>query len=294
MNHARLLLTVLRPHQWLKNLLILLPVLAAHRLSWEPLLVAVLAFASFSLCASGGYVLNDLLDVGADRLHSRKRSRPFASGALSLRTGVLMLLASWAVGFGTAALLLPGEFVVVVTIYLIATAAYSLKLKREPVLDVMVLAGLYVIRVVAGGVAGAIPVSTWLLAFALFVSLSLAFLKRFIEVVEYKSKGDGSENVPGRGYRRDDAPWLHSGGISAAYLAAVVLAIYVNNADVARLYAHPERLLLICPVILYWATRTWLRAHRQQMHDDPVVAIALDPATYVIAGISALVVLSAV
>jgi 4-hydroxybenzoate polyprenyltransferase len=195
-------------------------------------------------------------------------------------------------GFGTAALFLPGAFVLVLAIYLITTAAYSTRLKREPVLDVMVLAGLYVIRVLAGGVAGQIPVSTWLLAFTLFVSLGLAFLKRFIEVREYTDKA-GVE-IPGRGYRADDATWLHSAGLSSSYLATVVLAIYANNADIARLYSHPERLLLICPVLLYWATATWLKAHRRQMHDDPVVAVALDPVTYVIGVIVAVVVLSAV
>jgi 4-hydroxybenzoate polyprenyltransferase len=294
MSHARLLLRVLRPHQWLKNLLVFVPVLAGHRLNQDTGLAAALAFVSFSLCASGGYVLNDLLDADLDRRHVRKRNRPFASRDLSIRTGVFLVMAAWAAGFGLAASFLPGAFAGIVAIYLVCTGAYSLRLKREPVLDVMILAGLYVIRVIAGGVAVAVPVSTWLLAFTLFISLSLAFLKRFSEVIDYKPKSDGSANVPGRGYTPDDAPWLHSGGISAAYLAAVVLAIYVNNADVAHLYAHPERLLLICPVLLYWATRTWLRAHRRLLHDDPVVAVALDPATYVIAAISAVLVLSAV
>ncbi len=211
---------------------------------------------------------------------------------LPIIAGVFLVLATWIIGFGLAALFLSGSFVVVVGIYLMTTAAYSIRLKREPVLDVMVLAGLYVIRVLAGGMAGSIPVSTWLLAFTLFVSLSLAFLKRFIEVSEHQGKG--IVEVPGRGYRTDDAAWLHSAGLSSAFLATVVLAIYANNADIVRLYSHPERLLLICPLLLYWATRTWLKAHRHEMHDDPVVAVALDPVTYVIAAIAAAVALSAV
>lgn len=286
------LLKALRPHQWLKNLLIFVPVLAAHTLNRETGLIAALAFASFSLCASGGYVLNDLLDVTADRLHARKRARPFASGQLSISTGVFLVLATWIAGFGTAVVFLPRAFVLIVAIYLMTTAAYSIRIKREPVLDIMVLAGLYVIRVLAGGVAGGIPVSTWLLAVTLFVSLSLAFLKRFIEISEHQ--GQGVVEVSGRGYRTDDAAWLHSVGLSSAFLATVVLAIYANNADIVRLYSHPERLLLICPLLLYWASRTWLKAHRHEMHDDPVVAVALDPVTYVIAAIGAAVVLSAV
>jgi len=291
-SYGRALLKALRPHQWLKNILILVPVLAAHTLNRETGITAALAFISFSLCASGGYVLNDLLDVTSDRLHSRKRNRPFASGRLPISTGVFLLLSTWIVGFGVAAILLPPAFVVIVGIYLLTTAAYSIRLKREPVLDVMVLAGLYVIRVLAGGVAGGIPVSTWLLAFTLFVSLSLAFLKRFIEVSEHKAQG--VVDVPGRGYRTDDAVWLHSAGLSSAFLASVVLAIYANNADIVRLYSHPDRLLLICPLLLYWATRTWLKAHRHELHDDPVVAVALDRVTYVIAAIAAAVVLSAI
>jgi 4-hydroxybenzoate polyprenyltransferase len=294
MSHVRLLLTALRPYQWLKNLLILVPVLAAHRLNRETFLATALAFVSYSLCASGGYVLNDLLDVKADQQHSRKRNRPFASGGLSRRAGVLVVAAGWVAGFGIALLFLPPGFAWVMAIYLLATAAYSIRFKREPVLDVMILAGLYVLRVIAGGVAVGISISTWLLAFTLFVSLSLAFLKRFIEVREFETRNGVGAEVPGRGYRSDDAAWLHSVGLSSSYLAAVVLAIYVNNADVAHLYSHPERLLLICPVLLFWATRTWLRAHRRLLHDDPVVAVARDPATYVMAAISAAVVLSAV
>lgn len=274
-----------RPHQWIKNLLLLVPALAAHRFDWEVQRALVLAFTSLSLCASGGYILNDLLDVTADRRHQRKRFRPFAAGDLSLRTGMLLVFATWAAGFGLAGAFLPPAFVMTVTLYLAATAAYSIRLKREPVLDVMFLAGLYVVRVVAGGTATGIPVSTWLLAFTLFVCLSLAFLKRFIEV--WGNANGSSAQVPGRGYLADDAMWLHSVGTTSAYLSAVVLAIYANSADVTRLYSHPERLLLVCPVLLYWATRIWLNAHRRLIHDDPVVAVVGDPVTYMVAVISA-------
>lgn len=290
MSHTRALLRALRPHQWLKNLLVLAPALAAHQLNSESILVALTAFASFSLCASGGYVLNDLVDVHADRLHGSKRHRPFASGALSRGLGVLLLGVTWVVGFGLAASLLRPAFGAVVAAYLAGTAAYSIRLKKEPVLDVMVLAGFYVVRVVAGGVAGGIFVSNWLLAFTLFLSLSLAFLKRFVEVSEPTGSRSDGLVAPGRGYRADDAEWLHSAGLSSAYLAAVVLAIYANSADALRLYLRPERLLFICPLLLYWATRAWLRAHRGEMHDDPVIAVASDPATYVIATVAAVIV----
>jgi 4-hydroxybenzoate polyprenyltransferase/phosphoserine phosphatase len=284
------LIKALRPHQWLKNLLILVPAMAAHRFDMSTIGALMIALASLSLCASGGYILNDLLDVAADRQHPRKRHRPLASGRLSLSSGIWLILACWTLSFGLAAALLPPGFSLVLGVYLLTTAAYSLRLKREPVLDVMVLAGLYVTRVIAGGSATNIVVSTWLLAFTLFISISLAFLKRFVEV----SARDQAGEVPGRGYMTTDAAWLHAAGLSSAYLAVVILAIYVNNAGLGPLYRHPNRLLVICPVMLYWSTSIWLKAHRRTLHDDPVVAVAGDRSTYVIAAISAAIVLSSI
>lgn len=284
----RRLFKALRPHQWLKNLLVFVPLFAAHAVTVRGLWQAVVSLATLSAVASGGYVLNDLLDVGADRRHSRKRHRPFAAGHLAIPTGLALIGGLWAAGFGLALVALPRDFAWILAGYLAGSVAYSLALKREAVLDVIFLAGLYVVRVVAGGLATGVPVSTWLLAFTLFVCLSLAFMKRFIEII-----AQGAETLPGRGYGSADAAWLQSAGLSSAYLSVVILAIYANNPDVTRLYAHPERLLLMCPIMLYWATRTWLRASRRQLHDDPVVAVVLDPVTHVLAALSAAVVWSA-
>lgn len=288
----RAVLKAMRPHQWLKNLLVFIPAVAAHRLDRATLLDVGLAFLVLSFSASGGYVLNDLMDISSDRRHARKRHRPFASGRLSVKTGVAMVVGLWGLGLGLAATLLPPTFAALAVSYLAVTMAYSTILKRIAVLDVMILAGLYVVRVMAGGLATAIPVSNWLLAFTLFVSLSLAFLKRFIEVRAVATTT--ATLVPGRGYQVDDAAWLHSAGLSSAYLGVLVLALYATSADVTRLYAHPERLLVTCPVVLYWATRTWLLAHRGQLHDDPVVAVALDPVTYVIIGLGALTLVASI
>jgi 4-hydroxybenzoate polyprenyltransferase len=286
---SRLVVKALRPHQWLKNTLVFIPALAAHRFDASTAEDVLVAFLSLSLCASGGYVLNDLLDVSSDRRHARKQLRPFASGRLSASTGVWLIVATWTVGLGLAAGFLPAAFTMLTLAYLLTTSAYSIVLKRTAVLDVMVLAALYVVRVIAGGVASTILVSSWLLAFTLFVSLSLAFLKRFIEIRAIAATQ--TLNVPGRGYQTDDAAWLHSAGLTSAYLGVVVLALYANSSDVTRLYAHPERLLLVCPFVLYWATRTWLLAHRGQLHDDPVVAVARDPVTYIVLALSAVSVL---
>lgn len=288
---VRLVLRALRPHQWAKNALLMVPALAAHRIDWDTLSLLAPALVSFSLLASGGYVLNDLLDLGADRLHPRKRRRPFAAGELSLRAGAMLVAVTWGAGFGLALVVLPSAFATVSLMYLTCTFAYSVRLKREAVLDVMFLAGLYVLRIVAGGLATNVPVSTWLLAFTLFVCLSLAFLKRFIEVRGHTTQ---PTTIPGRGYLPEDAQLLLSAGLSSAYLSIVVLAIYVNHADITRLYRQPERLLLLCPLLLYWATRIWLGAHRRRLHDDPVVAVIGDPATYAIGALCVAILLSAI
>ncbi|HZM97148.1 MAG TPA: UbiA family prenyltransferase [Vicinamibacterales bacterium] len=286
------LIAILRPHQWLKNLLVFIPAVAAHRIDWTTGRSAMLAFVSLSLCASGGYIVNDLLDVDADRAHPRKRFRPLASGRLPIRSAIALVIATWGIGFLISATTLPVAFVWTLAIYIAGTVAYSIWLKREPSLDVVVLAGLYVLRIIAGGAATAIPVSTWLLAFTLFMCLSLALMKRFIEVhAQPTAVGPASSR---RGYRADDAQWLHSAGLAAAYLSVVILAIYVNNAAVTLLYTHSDRLLLVCPLLLYWSTRTWLRAHRRRAHDDPVLLVALDPVTYVLLAICVIIVAAAV
>lgn len=287
----RPLLKALRPHQWLKNALLAIPVLGAHQFDSSALLSLVIAFVALSLCASGGYVLNDLLDLSADRQHARKKRRPFASGQLSLQTGVMIIGAGWLVGFGLSAALLPLAFTGLLATYLVGTAAYSIRLKKEPVLDVLFLAGLYVLRVIGGGLATNVPVSSWLLAFTLFICLSLAFLKRFIEV---RSQSANAPAVAGRGYVADDAMWLQSAGLASGYLSVVVMALYVNNQDVTRLYSQPERLLLICPLLLYSITKVWLNAHRRQIHDDPLVAVASDPASYAVLALAAAIVAFAV
>jgi len=288
---VRSVFRALRTYQWLKNVLIFVPALAAHQFTLRTIGDVGLAFVCLSLGASGGYVLNDLLDVTSDRQHRRKRLRPFAAGDLSLSAGFLMVLGAWLLAFSLAVAALPAAFIVALAVYVITTTVYSVRLKRVPVVDVMVLAGLYVLRVIAGGAATDIPVSTWLLAFTLFVSLSLAFLKRFIEVRAQSNAAP--PQIPGRGYVIYDAAWLQSIGMTCAYMASLILAIYVNDPKTSHLYSRPERLLLVCPVLLFWTTRTWLKAHRGEMHDDPVIGIALDPTTYAVAAISALIVVAA-
>lgn len=266
-------LKALRPHQWLKNALVFLPMLAAHQFDAATLMISVLAFLCFSLVASSVYVLNDLLDLEADRAHPRKKSRPFASGQVPIAQGGWIAGGLLVAGLGLAATMGPG-FLVVMLAYYLLTTAYSLNLKRRAVIDICVLAGLYTARIVAGGVATGIPLSVWLLAFSIFFFLSLAAVKRQAELTDSAERG--ALKASGRGYHVDDLPIISMIALAAGYVSVLVMTLYVNSPEVVKLYTHPEALWGVCAVLLYWITRTVMVAHRGQMHDDPVVYAARD------------------
>jgi 4-hydroxybenzoate polyprenyltransferase len=285
------MLKVLRPHQWVKNLLVFVPLVTSHRLfDAASLPPAFLAFLAFSLCASGVYVINDALDVEADRQHPRKKNRPFASGELPLSMAVVLVPLLLLSAFTLAVFALSGGFALVLLLYLATTTAYSIWLKREPVLDVILLSGLYTLRLLAGGVAVGISVSAWLLSFSLFLFLSLALMKRFSEL---QLVANGQGKVVRRGYRSDDMAWLQAAGFASAYLTVLVLALYINSDDVRVLYRRPEMLWGLCPLAMYWVTRLWFTAHRGRLNDDPIVAAATDPASYAVAVLGAFVLMAA-
>jgi 4-hydroxybenzoate polyprenyltransferase/phosphoserine phosphatase len=278
----------LRLHQWAKNVLIFLPLLLAH--SWEPGLIAgaLLAFLSFGLCASATYIVNDLLDIDADRQHPRKRRRPFASGDLSALSGVgvivLFLIASAVLAVlvprvvayvsPSVSLMAPYKFVQWLCIYAVTTLAYSLRLKRAVLVDVIILSGLYTIRILAGSAATGVAVSTWLAGFSIFFFLSLAFVKRFAELENLRERGGATAS--GRGYHVADIEQLRSFGSASGYASVVVLTLYISNLDAAQLYHHTNRLWLLVPVLLLWISRLWLLASRGQLNEDPVVYAITD------------------
>jgi 4-hydroxybenzoate polyprenyltransferase len=246
------------------------------------------AFVAFSLAASFAYVVNDALDVAADRLHADKRHRPFASGILP--TGW-----AWAIApvVGAAALAvslaLPWRFGVLLAVYLGTTLAYSLGLKRWLVVDVLLLAGLYTARVFGGSLASGVPVSEWLATFAMFFFLSLAFLKRASEL------HGAPDALPGRGYRPEDREAILAMGTGAGYLSTLVLALYVSSHEVRRLYPHPEWLWGLCPLVLYWLSRLWIEARRGKVREDPLIHALRFPATWgVLVAAAALVALGSV
>jgi 4-hydroxybenzoate polyprenyltransferase/phosphoserine phosphatase len=278
-SRLRAWLRALRVHQWVKNALLVLPLLASHRFD-EPALwrLAALAFVAFSFGTSAVYVWNDLADLASDRAHPTKRRRPFASGELSVAAGLVAapLLLGAALVLSAAAL--PARFAAVLGAYVAANIVYTFWLKRVAIADVVLLAAFYTLRVVAGGIAVAVVLSPWLLAFCLFFFLNLAFLKRYVDV---RRLAEGTQGrVPGRDYEAADLPLLAGMGLASGYLAALILALYVQSENVARLYRSPDLLFVATPLAAYWLSRMWLLAHRGRMDDDPVAFAVRDPVTW--------------
>jgi len=259
----------LRIYQWVKNTLLFLPLLLAHQFTnTQAFIHTSLAFIAFSLVASSGYLINDLLDLEADRQHEKKQFRPLASGAMPIpmALGLLPLLLGSAL---TLCLFLPPLFGGLLVLYFATTQTYSFLLKKIAIIDVMILAGLYTLRLLAGAAASQTETSKWLLTFSLFFFTSLAFLKRRIEISKLKSTELTSLNR--RGYDTQDGPLLTMAGIAAGYTSIMVLGLYFNSAKVAQLYPNPTALWFVIPILLYWLTRVWLLGQRGMLHHDPVV-----------------------
>lgn len=267
----------LRLQQWLKNLLLFVSLLASHAIAnIDAWLSLVVAFVAFSVCASSVYIANDLLDLESDRIHPRKRFRPFASGAIAAWKGAVLAPILLAVGLGIGALL-PGHFLAWLTVYFVLTCAYSWVLKRLVLVDCLTLAVLYTLRIVAGAAAAGHSLSFWLLAFSVFLFLSLAFVKRYAELEVQMLNGKGGAH--GRGYSTSDAPLIQTMGIVSGYAAVLVLALYLNSDAVIQLYRRPEMVWGAVPIMLFWVSWIWMQAHRGKMHDDPLVFAIKDRAS---------------
>lgn len=288
----RVWLRALRTHQWIKNVLVFLPLLAAHRvLDIHALTTTFFAFVCFGLCASSVYLTNDLLDLPADRQHHRKRHRPLAAGTLPLVSGVAAAIGFLICSFAMAWFLAPAFFVVLLGYYILTTG-YSLLFKRMMMLDVVVLAMLYTSRILAGAAVTEIEPSFWLLAFSMFIFLSLAMVKRYTELLTMQRAG--KVKASGRGYDVDDIPLIQSLGSSSGYLAVLVLALYIDSTASQSIYRHPHYLWMLCPLLLYWISRTWAIAHRGVMHDDPVVFAVMDNVSRLLLFIAAAIVIVAI
>lgn len=284
-------LKAIRPHQWLKNLLVFLPLLPIATTA-SPAMVgmALLAFVAFSLCASSVYLLNDLADLEADRAHPRKRTRPFASGSLPPLSGLVLapvlLIAAFAL-----TLWMPWQFAAVLGIYWVSTTAYTFFLKRYALIDVITLAGLYTLRVLGGAAAIAVVPSFWILAFSMFIFFSLALAKRYAEL--HAMRALDREGAKGRGYQVVDLMTVQLMGVASGYLAVMVMALYLNSPEIIERYAHVQLLWGVCPLLLLWVSRVWLKAARGEMTDDPLVFAVRDRMSRYVLGATVGVVLAA-
>jgi len=274
-NRVKVWCRAFRIHQWAKNLLIFVPLFLAHRVNvQESLIISVLAFFSFSLVASANYLINDLVDLEFDRKHPTKKKRPFASGELFIGYGIIAIPLLFLSSFFMFQFL-PLQFVLLLVMYLFITVLYSLILKKLVLVDVIILAGLYTVRIIAGAFAINVDVTIWLISFSIFIFLSLALAKRYAEIKIIKDANPDAVNdgdyILGRGYRLGDLPILHSLGSSSGLLAVLVFALYINSPEIEVLYNVPEVLWLILPVLLFWISRIWLLTYRGVMHEDPVL-----------------------
>ena len=272
--------SALRGHHWAKNLLLFLPLALSHNLTPQPVIRTLVGFALYGLCASGLYILNDLLDLHSDREHPWKKERPFAAGEISIPEGLLAscLLLSAAMGLG---FLLDLQFGFALLGYAALTMLYSLYLKKLALLDVFVLSSFYSVRILAGALISATPLSQWFLAFSMFFFLSLAMGKRYSELLHASDLVMAGNS--GRGYYTGDRELLLSLGVGSSFSAVVIFTLYVHSPDVRLLYSSPQFLFLLCPIVLYWLSRTWLMAHRGELKEDPVTLAIRDPVSYGVA-----------
>ncbi len=279
-------LQLLRPHQWIKNILVFIPLLLAHE--WKnPVLVrnTILATIAFCAAASAVYVINDLFDIEADRNHARKRLRPLAAGTVSKGAAIAVAAALLLLAGGLASRL-PNAFGLTLLIYFLVSSLYSLYFKKKVILDICVLAGLYTIRLYAGGAVTHIPISEWTLAFAMFCFLGLAAVKRYTEL---QTLTEDPRQLMRRGYQRSDQVTVQILGMSCMMMSVLVLALYLRSPEVMMLYRRPDLLWLICPVMLYWFGRVWIVASRSNMHSDPIVFAIRDRASLIAAALIVLI-----
>jgi 4-hydroxybenzoate polyprenyltransferase/phosphoserine phosphatase len=263
----------IRLHQWAKNALMFVPMLLAHSLNRPAILKTLLAFLCFSLCASANYVVNDLLDIESDRRHPLKRNRAFASGNLPAATGLVIVVAFLGIAL-VGMKWLPATCLGWFAAYLACSLSYSMWLKRVVLVDVLVLSGLYTLRMFAGAAATATPISQWLTGLSLFLFLSLAMVKRYSELQNLRASGLAPRN--GRGYLLVDIDQLRSFGTASAYASVLVFALYINGREVTSFYHHPQRLWLIAPLLILWLSRIWLLASRGELDEDPVIFALTD------------------
>ena len=276
----KIILKAIRIHQWTKNALIFTALILSHNwFNHSAIQLSLFAFLSFSFAASSIYLINDLIDLEADRKHKTKKHRPLAAGILSIQSAVFMVPILLVFSFLFASQI-NIDFIIILFSYLILTTAYSLYLKPVALLDVITLTSLYTIRIVAGAAAINVPLSYWLLAFSMFIFLSLALIKRFSELQNLIHQGETTS--VSRGYHTDDLPAVSLFGITSGYISVLVLVLYTHDLQADTLYANPDWLWFVAVAVLYWISRMWLLAFRGQMNEDPVLFAIHDRNSYIV------------
>lgn len=276
---THIILKTIRLHQWVKNLLLFTAPIAAHKIAdIQVLLDTTIGFVAFSCIASSIYIFNDLFDLPSDRAHATKRFRPIAAGTISLFHAAMLGTSMALVGIIIASLFLPAAFLGILALYIVVTSAYSLRLKKIPYIDIAVLAGLYILRIVAGSAATGIPTSTWLFLFAACLFVSLAVAKRVTELSQLKG---GDAAAIGRGYTKRDKELLTALGLTSALFACIVLGLYATSPGVALLYSHASLLFFMIPIFGIWIIRMWKHAITGSLHEDPVLFAIKDYGSYV-------------
>ncbi|HPI20957.1 MAG TPA: UbiA family prenyltransferase [Candidatus Kapabacteria bacterium] len=292
----KLIIKQIRVYQWVKNFLLFLPLIMAHRIEdYYSIISLFLGFISFSLAASAVYVINDIADIESDRKHPTKKNRPFASGKLPVSYGYILAPLFFIISLAIAILALNIQFILILISYIILTTLYSLILKKLYIVDIIVLSFLYTLRIMAGAYTVDIPISIWLTEFSIFFFLSIATVKRYAELNIIK---DNNENQASRrGYSVQDLNIMHQIGITTGFLSVLVLTLYINSKSSEyligkvgdNLYTKPELLWIIAVFALFWIMRMWFLASRKQLIDDPVSFFLKDKLTYILGFISVII-----
>lgn len=285
----RIWLKQIRIHQWSKNLLVFVPLLASHSFfDFESMKYSILAFILFSLCASSVYILNDLVDMQSDRAHKTKKNRPIASGNISVCSALLSCVILLIISLIVPYYLMPIWFFISLISYYVLTLSYSLVLKKLEIFDVIILASLYTMRIIAGAFAISVNLTFWILSFSMFIFLSLALVKRHSEIFDCRKSGK-EDSISGRGYCTNDLEMISSLGAAAGYLSVMILALYVQDPNTIELYSKPRIIWFACPVFLFWISRIWMLTHRGKIHEDPVFFAIKDKVSWVVVAILAVI-----
>ncbi len=280
-NPVKTFLKAIRVHQWVKNSLIIIPLIAGHKINGiADIKNGILAFLFFSLCASHVYLFNDVLDIRNDRNHHSKKYRAVAAGLIPSHIALALSFALLFVSIIGSFSFLPFRFGLSVIVYYLLTVSYSVILKRIAVLDIVVLAALYTMRIIAGTYAFNLSLTFWMLAFSMFIFLSLSLVKRYAELYQQRYTGK-NEQAKGRGYYPSDLEIISSMGTTSGYLSVMVLALYIQDTATITLYSHPKMIWFACPILLYWISRIWILTHRGEMNEDPVLFAIKDKISWI-------------